>query len=291
MIELSVHKKLRAPSGEMQLSVDINFPKRSFVCIYGKSGSGKTTLFKIISGIMQPDRGQIVVNGKTWLKTDDKFHLKPQKRKVGFVFQDYALFPNMTVLENLEYGLEKGQSKSIIDELIGLMELGVLADRKPDTISGGQKQRVALARALVQKPEILLLDEPLSALDHEMRIKLQEYILKVHQQYELTTLLISHDVSEILKMADTLYHLDDGKIIRQGKPVEVFTRKEISGKLQLTGEVVAVEPQDFMCLITVLIGNELAKVVVVRNEKELLKPGDKVLIASKAFNPVVKKIG
>lgn len=291
MIDLSIEKLLKAPSGEMNLSVQMNIPKHSFVCIYGKSGAGKTTLFKILSGIMHPDKGKIMVNDQTWLDTQNKINEPPQKRKVGFVFQDYALFPNMTVLENLNYALQKGQSSGVVEELIDLMELGGLADRKPETLSGGQKQRVALARALVQKPEILLLDEPLSALDHEMRTKLQQYILKVHRQYRLTTLLISHDVSEILRMAEVLYHLDEGKIIRQGSPAEVFTRKEISGKLQLTGEVVSLEYQDFICIVTVLVGNELVKVVSVRDEQHPLQPGDKVLIASKAFNPVVKRIG
>lgn len=291
MIRLSLEKKLKAPSGEMDLSVQLSIPKESFVCIYGKSGAGKTTLFRILSGLMQPDSGSITMNDETWLDTQNNINLKPQKRRVGFVFQDYALFPNMTVQENLNYALHKGQSSEVVEELIELMELGSLADRKPETLSGGQKQRVALARALVQKPEILLLDEPLSALDHEMRIKLQQYILKVHRQYRLTTLLISHDVSEILRMADILYHLDEGKIIRQGKPVEVFTRKEISGKLQLTGEVVSVEHQDFICIVTVLVGNELVRVVTVQEDQHPLQPGDKVLIASKAFNPIVKKIG
>lgn len=291
MIRLAIEKKLKAPSGEMNLSVQLSVPKESFVCIYGKSGAGKTTLFRILSGLMQPDSGTITVNDTTWLDSEHNINLKPQKRKVGFVFQDYALFPNMTVLENLNYALHKGQSNQVVEELIELMELGSLANRKPETLSGGQKQRAALARALVQKPEILLLDEPLSALDHEMRTKLQQYILKVHRQYHLTTLLISHDVSEILRMADVLYHLDEGKIIQQGKPAEVFTRKEISGKLQLTGEVVSVEQQDFICIVTVLVGNELVKVVTILEEEQALQPGDKVLIASKAFNPIVKRIG
>ena len=291
MIDLSIEKKLKSPSGEMNLSVQLKIPKGRFVCIYGKSWAGKTTLFKILSGIMHPDNGNIVVNDQTWLDTQNKINEPPQKRKVGFVFQDYALFPNMTVQENLKYALQKGQPAGIVDELMELMELGALHDRKPETLSGGQKQRVALARALVQKPEVLLLDEPLSALDHEMRFKLQQYILKVHQQYDLTTLLISHDVSEILRTSDMLFQLEEGKIIRQGKPADVFTRREISGKLQLTGEVVAIEQQDFICILTVLIGNELVKVATVRDEKNPLQKGDKVLIASKAFNPVVKKIG
>src|SRR5690606_20928534 len=120
-----------------------------------------------------------------WYNSDENINLAPQKRKTGFVFQDFALFPNMNVRENLEFALTKGESKKIIKNLIEINELGDLQHRKPDTLSGGQKQRVALARALVKMPELLLLDEPLSSLDIEIRRKLQQYILKVHREFKL----------------------------------------------------------------------------------------------------------
>lgn len=290
MIALNIQKKLKSASGEMLLVAKVNMPQETLVTLYGKSGAGKTSILRILAGLLTPDKGSIVVNGITWLDVHNKVNLPPQKRKVGFVFQDYALFPNMTVKENLLFALEKGQDKKVVSELIEIIELGELQHRKPATLSGGQKQRVALARALVQKPELLMLDEPLSALDTEMRIKLQEYILQVHRQYRLTTILVSHDTAEILKMSNRILVLEHGKIIKQGVPAEVLTHKEISGKFQFTGEVVALEKQDFIFIVTILIGKDLVRVVADEKEGKALKLGDKVLVASKAFNPIIHKI-
>ena len=290
MIELSIHKKLWSPLGKMPLQVKIDIEKGSFVTLYGKSGAGKTSTLRIIAGLLAADKGRIVVNGESWLDTEKGINLKPQKRKVGFLFQDYALFPNMSVKENLAFALGKYKDSKIIGELIEITELGELQGRKPETLSGGQKQRVALARSLVQRPEVLLLDEPLSALDLEMRLKLQPFILQVHRDYGLTTILISHDTSEILKMSDLMIVIDEGQIIKQGTPAEVFTHKEVSGKFQFVGEVISMERQDFIFIVSLLIGNELVKVISTDNEVESLKAGDKVLVASKAFNPIIKKI-
>jgi len=290
MIELSIHKKLWSASGEMLLQVQLEIEEGRLVTLYGASGAGKTSILRILAGLLAPDEGHIAVNGTTWLDTKKGSHLKPQKRKVGFVFQDYALFPNMTVKENLLFALGKRQEKKRVQDLIEIIELRSLQNRKPDTLSGGQKQRVALARALVQKPELLMLDEPLAALDHEMRTKLQGYILEVHREYGLTTILVSHDIAEILKMSDQIVVIEQGKIIRQGQPAEVFTQKEMSGKFQFAGEVMAMEKQDFIFIVTILIGKDLVKVIVEEGEAKDLNIGNKVLVAAKAFNPVIRKI-
>ena len=195
MIEVSIQKKLKAPFGEMNLDIQTNIEQGQFVTLYGKSGAGKTSTLRILAGLLEPDNGKISIHGNILLDTSNKINLAPQKRKIGFVFQDYALFPNMTIFENLSFALQKNQSKKILDELIEMMEIGNLRSEKPQHLSGGQQQRVALARALVQKPELLLLDEPLAALDNEMRNKLQQYIIQVHREFKLTTILISHDVS------------------------------------------------------------------------------------------------
>ncbi|SNR79283.1 sulfate/molybdate ABC transporter ATP-binding protein [Lutibacter flavus] len=291
MIEISIQKKLKSASGEMLLNINTAIKKGSLVTLYGKSGAGKTTILRILAGLLNPDHGKIDVNGATWLNTSEGINLKPQKRKIGFVFQDYALFPNMTVIENLKFALNKGEDDNIINHLIDIIELGELQNRKPDTLSGGQKQRVALARALVQKPSILMLDEPLSALDSEIRFKLQQYILKVHKEYNLTTLLISHDISEIIRMSDKVLEIDQGKIIKQGKPNEVFNYKELNAKFQFTGTIIEIEKQDFLYILTIRIGKDLVKVVADESEGQQLVIGDNILVSAKAFNPVIHKIG
>ncbi len=291
MINVSLAKKLQSALGEMPLDVNFTIEKQKLVTLYGKSGAGKTSILKMIAGIFLPDDGFITVGDEEWFNKQKGINLKPQKRNLGYLFQEYSLFPNMTVGENLKFALRKGQDRNIVNDLIEIVDLGDLQFRKPDTLSGGQKQRVALARALVQKPKILLLDEPLSALDQEMRIKLQQYIIQVHREFKLTTILISHDISEIIKMSDCLIEIEHGKIKSKGLPTEVFTKNNINAKFQFTGEVIHMIQQDFIFIITVLIGNELVKVIADDNEAKDLKIGDKVLIASKAFNPVIQKIG
>lgn len=290
MIHLNVTKKLQSATGEMNLHVRCAIESGQFITLYGESGAGKTSTLRMLSGLMKPDSGRIEVNGKTWFDSNRKINLSPQKRKVGYVFQDYALFPNMTVRENLAFALQKGQSPAIVEELIEIVELGKLQNRKPTTLSGGQKQRVALARALVQQPPILLLDEPLAALDRKIRLKLQDYLKYIHQKYALTILLISHDIGEIVKLSDWVFTLHEGKIIREGTPAKLFISQEISGKFKFTGEVLQVEKQEVVFIVTVLIQNNVVKVIADESEVVSLEVGDKVVVASKAFNPILYKI-
>lgn len=290
MIEIQLKKILKSSSGEMLLNIQTSLEEGKFTTVYGKSGAGKSTLLMLLAGLIKPDEGFLSVAGQTWTDTSKRIHLPPQKRNIGYVFQEYALFPNMTVRENLLFALVKKQPKSIIDKLVEIIDLGQLQDRMPLTLSGGQKQRVALARALVSKPKLLLLDEPLSALDHEMRVKLQSYILEVHREFKLTTILISHDVSEIIRLSDFMIEMDHGEIIRKGDPASMFTNDRVNAKFQFTGEVIKMVKQDFIVIVTVLIGKDLVKVISNDKEAETLQIGDRVLIASKAFNPIIHKI-
>lgn len=290
MIQLAIHKTLQAGRGAFELAVDLQIPSGTFLTLYGKSGAGKTSILRMLAGLLTPDEGQIVVNDRTWFDRQQKIDLPVQKRKVGYVFQDYALFPNMTVKENLHFALRKGQNTKHIEGLIELVALGEFQHRKPHTLSGGQQQRVALARALVPQPQILLLDEPLSALDHELRIKLQDYLLKLHQTYQLTTILVSHDMGELLKLSDQVALIEAGKIKQLGKPLEVFSNQTISGKFQFTGEVIALNKQGFITIVSILIGKELVRVIADEKETQHLTIGDQVLVASKAFNPIIRKI-
>lgn len=288
MIQFDAYKILQTADGELPLDISLTIQKGQFVAIYGNSGAGKTTLLRILSGLTDAKKVNIKVNESIWDDADTKFHLPVQKRSIGFVFQDFALFPNLTVKENLEFALSKNDSKEIVSELIDLMELQSLQNSKPQNLSGGQKQRVALARAIVRKPEILLLDEPLSALDDDMRFKLQDYILKIHQKYKLTTLMISHSISEIFKLSDKVIIIDKGKIIKEGTPEMVFSEQKISSKFQLTGEIISIAKSDIIYVVQVSSGNAIVKVIATEEEAREYKIGQKVLVASKAFNPVIQ---
>jgi len=290
MIILKLKKILDAIDGKMELDVSLDIDKNSLTTIFGESGAGKTSILRMMSGLMDPDMGYIEVNRKTWYNSSEGINLKTQNRKIGYVFQDYALFPNMTVKENLIYALEKRQDPGIVSELLDIIELENLKNRKSENLSGGQKQRVSLARALVGHPDILLLDEPLSALDEGIRSKLQDYILRVHEKYNLTTILVSHDLPEIFKLSDQIYLLKNGKIERSGTPSEVFLSNNISGKYRFTGTIIEKTKNDVVYVIGVLVGNNLIKVIATDDEGDSLNIGDKVMVVSKAFNPLIMKL-
>jgi molybdate transport system ATP-binding protein len=242
MIRISISKKLHLAGGKGELNIDVELNDHSFTALYGPSGAGKTTLLRIIAGLLQPEQGIIEVNGQTWLNTAKKINLPARKRNIGFVFQDYALFPNMTVQQNLLYALPAKADRGKVEIILATMGLQNLANQKPELLSGGQKQRVALARTLVRQPQILLLDEPLSALDNATRVQLQNELQTIHQQYRLTTLLVSHHVPEIYKLAGQVIQIDAGQIINSGTPDHVFGIQMHNGGITLTGEVVTLMP-------------------------------------------------
>lgn len=288
MIQFNAYKMLQTADGELPLDVAFTIKKGQFVAVYGNSGAGKTTILRILAGLTAAEQATIKVADATWDDAEKKFHLPVQKRSIGFVFQDFALFPNLTVKENLEFALSKGDSKEIVQELIELMELQSLQNSKPEHLSGGQKQRVALARAIVRRPKILLLDEPLSALDDAMRFKLQDYILQIHQKYELTTIMISHSIAEIFKLSNHVLVIDKGRITKQGTPEKVFSEQKISSKFQLTGEIISIKKSDIVYVVQVSSGNTIVKVIATEDEVANYHIGQKVLVASKAFNPVIQ---
>ncbi len=259
MIKFEFHKKLDAPQGEIKLAVSHTMSEGEFLSIYGPSGAGKTSILRMLAGLMSADKGYIEVDGQLWLDSSQKINLPPQKRSIGFVFQDYGLFPNMSVKENLEFALNKGDSFEIVEELLSIMELGELQSIYPSTLSGGQQQRVALARAIVRKPKLLLLDEPLSALDLEMRIKMQNYIRKVHERFQCRTILVSHQLSEVMKMSDQVLLLENGKITDQGKTTDIF---EVQNNFNtgLKATIIEVDQSRENQQYVVLIGNQLFKI-------------------------------
>lgn len=271
MIAIELKKILQATQGKMHLDVSFNLNAGKFLAIYGKSGAGKTSILRMLAGLLQADTGKIIVHQKTWFDHQKKIFLKPQQRQIGYLFQDYSLFPNMTVEGNLLFALPKGVEKKRISELIDVMELGDLRRQKPHLLSGGQQQRVALARALVQHPQLLLLDEPLSAVDHEMRHKLQDYILNVHQQFNLTTILISHDKAEVQKMADRIIHLDQGKIIKDALAADFFDTQKSK---PIKGTIVALDKNH----LWVQIASEKFKIPRVKPDSIDYKIGSEILL-------------
>ncbi|GGD43496.1 ATP-binding cassette domain-containing protein [Muriicola marianensis] len=290
MIEVRIHKELRSKGGDFSLDLELEIPEGQLITLYGPSGSGKTSLLRSLAGLLTPDRGRIARKEQVWFDSQKRTNLSPQKRNVGFVFQENALFPNMTVLGNLKFAQQKGSSHDLSEELIRDLDLQDLRDRYPDSLSGGQKQRVSLARALAQRPDILLLDEPLAALDAEMRLKLQEYILSSHRKFGLTTLMVSHDLAEIIKLSDLTVVMEKGRIRKTGTPREIFMERRLSGKFQFTGTLLELERERVITVASVLIGNHIIKVAAHPSEMEGLLPGDQVVVASKAFNPVIYKV-
>ena len=271
MITFDLHKKLKAPTGNLELNVNAAMGKGQFTSIYGHSGAGKTSILRMLAGLMKPDSGRIEVDGEIWFDSNEKINLPPQKRKIGFVFQDYALFPNMSVMGNLKFAANKNQNSTIIDEIIEVMELGGLINRNPLVLSGGQQQRVALARALIRKPQLLLLDEPLSALDNEMRIKMQDYILNVHQNYDLNTILVSHQLSEVIKMSDYIVILENGKVIKEGKASDIFSPNDLILEPKVEFDIIERMVEAGKNYVVILINDALHKIEVA--DESMIKKG------------------
>ena len=281
MIKIDISKKLHGSIGLMDLNVNLDIEEGAFVALSGKSGSGKTTLLRILAGLEEA-QGNIKVGDDLWL--DGKRSLAPQKRKIGYVFQDYALFPNMSVEENL---LFVTKDRALADHLLEMTELNELKNRLPNTLSGGQQQRVSVCRAMMNRPKLLLMDEPLSALDPDMRTKLQNEILTLHKEFGTTTIMVSHDPSEIYRLASRVLILDLGKIINDGKPKEVLLKTQGSQKFSFEGELLDITKVDVIYVAIVSIGQQLVEVVVSSDEAENLKIGQIVSVSTKAFAPMI----
>ena len=211
MIYLNVKRKMLTSDGERDLHVSVTIPNRSLTCICGPSGAGKTTLLRMLTGLMKPDNGKISIDDNVLYDSERHIDLTPQKRQIAYMFQDYALFPNMTVEQNISFAQNMRKDTEWVDRLIRTFGLETLKKQKPHKLSGGQKQRVALARAIASKPRVLLLDEPLSAIDEDMRQNLQNEIRKAHEIFGATTLLVSHDSTEIKKLATHILSIDKGE--------------------------------------------------------------------------------
>jgi putative spermidine/putrescine transport system ATP-binding protein len=200
---------------------DLTVPAGEFLTLLGPSGSGKTTLLNLIAGMASPSRGQILINGR------DVTHLPAEKRGIGMVFQNYALMPHMTVFENIAFPLQirkvsKAEIKRRVTEVLDIIHLPQVANRKPKELSGGQQQRISIARCIIYKPDLILMDEPLGALDKKLREQMQLEIRRIHTELGITMLYVTHDQEEALNMSDRIMLMKSGAVEQLGSPHELY---------------------------------------------------------------------
>lgn len=228
------------------IAVSLRQPAREFsvTVLFGPSGCGKTTVLRSLAGLEHPDAGRITFAGETWFDAAAQVCLPPQRRDIGFLFQDYALFPHLSVIENIAYGLRRvamGERRRRVDEIIAAFQLDGLGGRLPHEISGGQQQRVALARTLVRRPRLLLLDEPLSALDAQLRDELRGRLRQLLRDFAVPTVVVTHDRTEAIALADQVVVIDGGRVLQTGTVADVFSRPADLTTARIVGvETVAV---------------------------------------------------
>jgi spermidine/putrescine ABC transporter ATP-binding subunit len=247
--------------------VTMTFREGEFFGLLGPSGSGKTTLLRAIAGFVTLDRGQVLIDGQ------DVGGVPVHARNIGMMFQNYALFPHMSVAENVAFGLEvRGRPGDEVarrvKEALAMVRLGGLEQRKPKQLSGGQQQRVALARALVTRPKVLLLDEPLGALDKHLRQEMQVELRRIQRQVGITTIFVTHDQEEALTLSDRIAIFDSGRIIQEGAPMDVYERpvtKFAAGFLGeanfLQGRIASIEPSGLARVALEIGGEALCRIV------------------------------
>ncbi len=241
-------------------NLNLNIKDGDLCVLVGPSGSGKSTILEATAGLVSTEGGSIHFNDV------DITNAKPDSRQIGYVFQDFALYPNMTVYQNIEFGLKvkkiaKDTRNKLIEDILNTVDLQAHAKSYPYQLSGGQKQRVAIARALVLKPEVLLMDEPLSSLDPNLRQKLRAQIVQIQKQFGKTMIFVTHDQSEALAMADHIVVLNDGQIIESGSPFEIYNNPTSEFSLKFwSGEYLnEISNQDF---ISDYIHNQYSKVFI-----------------------------
>lgn len=234
-LEVNIKKKV----GKFELDVRINAESRSHIGILGASGCGKSMTLQCIAGIVRPDSGKIVLDGKVLFDSKKGINLSPQKRGVGYLFQNYALFPNMTVEKNIEIAIsntkDKKKKQEIVKSLLSRFHIEELNRRYPSELSGGQQQRVALARILANEPAIIMLDEPFSALDSFLKEELQREMLEIIKEYGGEVIMVSHSRDEIFKLTNSLAIMKAGKIVRYNKTKAIFENPGCLEAAKLTG--------------------------------------------------------
>lgn len=294
-LELRNLKKSFTSDEYVLQGISLTIGKGEFITLLGASGCGKTTTLRIIAGLEQPDSGSV------WLEGQDVTALEPNRRDVNTVFQNYALFPHMNVAENIGYGLKirkvpKGEIKKKVKEMLELVQLEGYEKRKPSELSGGQRQRVAIARALANNPRVLLLDEPLGALDLQLRRAMQLELKRLQKKLGITFIYITHDQEEAINMSDRIVVMNKGRFEQIGTPDEIYDHPRTSyvatfvGNANiLKGTVVSVSGS----YAKVKLGEQFAKVYIGANQEdqitETLIPGEPVTLAVRSENIVLEE--
>ena len=245
---IRIHARLPLNAFDLNVSIEL---KKPVTALCGPSGGGKTSLLKVIAGLHQPIEGEITINGNVLLSSTEKVSLPPEQRRVGYVPQESLLFPHMSVYRNLCYGLKKHEKGISIDSVVTKLEIKHLLDRNPMTLSGGESQRVALGRALVSTPQLLLLDEPLGAIDAGLKDRILPYLRRIREHYDIPTLIVSHDFFEVINLCDEVVLLKKGEVVGQGTPQEVLAisgpgKELLSGHFEniIDVKVTAQEPKE-----------------------------------------------
>ncbi len=223
----TIDARFRSTLGSFELDAEFSLPARGVSALFGVSGSGKTTLLRLIAGLMRAP-GSLTVNGEVW--QDERIFIPTHRRALGYVFQEASLFPHLSVRGNLEYGWKRvpaAERRIAFDDVVEWLGLGALLQQPPQQLSGGQRQRVAIGRALLASPRLLLMDEPLSALDSNSRADILPYLERLHRQLELPIIYVSHALDEVARLADTLLLIEAGKITYQGPLAEGLTRLDL----------------------------------------------------------------
>ena len=223
-----IHAKFDLDYGEFRLNVELVLPGSGVTVLFGHSGSGKTTLLRCIAGLQQAPKGFLQINGEVWQDGERGVFLPTHKRSLGYVFQEANLFPHLSVAGNLQFGLKRtGQASADLTHILELLGIAHLLDRMPDRLSGGERQRVAIARALALNPKVLLMDEPLAALDFKRKQEILPFLARLHQELNIPVLYVTHSQQEVAQLADHLVIMDEGKALASGSLSETLSRLDV----------------------------------------------------------------
>jgi len=238
---VALRVEARTRLGALELDVSLSVDAGRCLALAGPSGAGKTSALRVAAGLLRPERGLVEANGETWLDTERGIDVPPERRRCGYLFQEYALFPHLSAWQNVAYplrGMGRGERRARAVELLERFGMGELADARPRTLSGGERQRVAIARVLARKPEVLLLDEPLAALDARTRASAARELGAVLRDVKVPALLVTHDFAEAAQLGDRVGVIDSGRVVQEGTPSELAAAPRSAFVADFTGAVV-----------------------------------------------------